>query len=130
MLEPGRPVKTDKIDILDDAIRMLNQLKTESEEYQEMNQKLLEEIRPLKAEKNELREEKLSLKADKGRMEQQLKALIASPPSFIPTHTTGYQMAQNKRAVFASYGFVPMWQYLPPASQDTSQDHEFMPPVA
>lgn len=48
MLEPGRPVKTDKIDILDDAIRMLNQLKTESEEYQEMNQKLLEEIRPLK----------------------------------------------------------------------------------
>ncbi|XP_019240179.1 PREDICTED: transcription factor bHLH104-like [Nicotiana attenuata] len=130
VLEPGRPVKTDKIAILDDAIRMLNQLKTESDEYQEMNQKLLEEIRTLKAEKIELGEEKLSLKADKGRIEQHLKALIDFPPSFIPTHITGYQMAQNKMAVFPSYGFVPMWQYLPPASQDTSQDHEFMPPVA
>lgn len=34
--------------ILGDAIRVLNQLKTESEEYKEMNQKLMEEIKTLK----------------------------------------------------------------------------------
>ncbi|KAG5609094.1 hypothetical protein H5410_020375 [Solanum commersonii] len=37
VLEPRRPVKTDKMAILGD----LNQLKTESEEYKEMNQKLI-----------------------------------------------------------------------------------------
>lgn len=34
--------------ILGDAIRVLNELKTESEEYKEMNQKLMEEIKTLK----------------------------------------------------------------------------------
>lgn len=48
VLEPGRPVKSDKLAILSDAIRVVNQLKTESEEYKEMNEKLLEEIKTLK----------------------------------------------------------------------------------
>lgn len=48
VLEPGRPVKSDKLAILGDAIRVVNQLKTESEEYKEMNEKLLEEIKTLK----------------------------------------------------------------------------------
>ncbi|TMW86613.1 hypothetical protein EJD97_021119 [Solanum chilense] len=129
VLEPGRPVKTDKMAILGDAIRVLNQLKTESEEYKEMNQKLMEEIKTLKEEKNELREEKLALRADKERMEQELKA-TASPASFIPPHPAAYQPAVNKMAVFPSYGYVPMWQYLQPSSRDTSQDHELRPPAA
>ncbi|KAM3356548.1 Transcription factor [Capsicum baccatum] len=129
VLEPGKPVKTDKMAILGDAIRVLNQLKTESEEYKEMNQKLMEEIKMLKAEKNELREEKLALKADKERMEQELKA-TAAPASFIPPHPAAYQPAVNKMAVFPSYGYVPMWQYLPPSSRDTSQDHQLRPPAA
>ncbi|CAI9762720.1 unnamed protein product [Fraxinus pennsylvanica] len=66
ILEPGRPVKTDKLAILGDAIRVLNELKSESQEYEEMNKKLLEEIKMLKVEKNELREEKLVLKVDCG----------------------------------------------------------------
>jgi hypothetical protein len=48
VLEPGRPVRTDKPAILDDAIRVLNQLKTEAQELKETNEKLLEEIKCLK----------------------------------------------------------------------------------
>lgn len=47
-LEPGRPMKTDKSAILVDAVRVLNQLKTESQEYKDTNEKLLEEIKTLK----------------------------------------------------------------------------------
>ncbi|KAI3459490.1 hypothetical protein Pfo_016153 [Paulownia fortunei] len=130
ILEPGRPVKTDKLAILGDAIRVLSQLKTESQEYQEMNEKLLEEIKTLKAEKNELREEKLVLKADKERMEQQLKTMAVPPTGFMPAHPPIYQPAANKMAMFPSYSLVPMWQYLPPSARDTSKDHELRPPAA
>ncbi|XP_037492246.1 transcription factor bHLH104 isoform X2 [Jatropha curcas] len=128
VLEPGRPARTDKPAILDDAIRVLNQLKTEAQELKETNQKLLEEIKSLKAEKNELREEKLTLKADKERMEQQLK-VMAVPHGFMPAHPATYHTGVNKMAVFPSYGLIPMWQ-LPPAACDTSRDHEFWPPAA
>ncbi|KAF7837492.1 transcription factor bHLH104-like [Senna tora] len=130
VLEPGRPVKTDKPTILDDAIRTLNQLKNEAQELKETNEKLLEEIKSLKAEKNELREEKLVLKADKERIEAQLKALPISPAGFMPPHAAAYQAGVNKMAVFPSYGYIPMWQYLPPSARDTSQDHELRPPAA
>ncbi|KAL2469694.1 Transcription factor bHLH [Abeliophyllum distichum] len=129
-LEPGRPVKTDKLAILGDAIRVLNQLKTESEEYKETNEKLLEEIRILKAEKNELREEKLVLRTDKERMEQQLKAMPLPPAGFMPAHPPVYQAGANKMPMFPGYSFVPMWQYLPPSNRDTSQDHKLRPPAA
>ncbi|KAL2242648.1 transcription factor bHLH104 [Sesamum indicum] len=130
ILEPGRPMKTDKLAILGDAIRILNQLKTESQEYKEMNEKLLEEIKTLKAEKNELREEKLVLKADKERIEQQLKTMAIPPSGFMPAHPSIYQTGANKMAMFPGYGLVPMWQYLPPSARDTSQDHELRPPAA
>lgn len=48
VLEPGRPVKTDKVAILNDAIRILNHLRTESQEYKETNERLVEEIQNLK----------------------------------------------------------------------------------
>ncbi|KAK4260312.1 hypothetical protein QN277_003447 [Acacia crassicarpa] len=48
ILEPGRPVRTDKSAILDDTIRILNQLKNEAQELKETNEKLLEEIKTLK----------------------------------------------------------------------------------
>ena len=48
VLEPGRPTKTDKPAILDDAIRVVNQLKNEAQELKETNEKLLEEIKSLK----------------------------------------------------------------------------------
>jgi len=128
ILEPGRPARTDKLAIIGDAIRVLNQLKTESQEYKETNEKLLEEIKTLKAEKNELREEKLSLKVDKERMEQQLKAMPVSHAGYMPAHP--YHAGPNKMPVFPNYGLVPMWQYLPPSSRDTSLDHELRPPAA
>ncbi|XP_018842161.1 transcription factor bHLH104-like [Juglans regia] len=130
VLDPGRTVKTDKHAILDDAIRILNQLRSESQELKETNEKLLGEILSLKEEKNELREEKLVLKADKERLEQQLKAMAIPPAGFIPGHPAAYHAGTNKMAVFSSYGFVPMWQYLPPAARDTSHDHLLRPPAA
>lgn len=48
ILEPGRPVKTDKSAILSDAIRLLNQLRTEAKELKEANEKLQEDIKVLK----------------------------------------------------------------------------------
>lgn len=118
VLEPGKPVKTDKFAILSDAIRHLNHLKTESQEYIEMNKRLMEEIKILKAEKNELREEKVKLKGDKERMEQQVKTM-----NILPTEV-------NKMSMFPSYGFVPMWQYLPHSARDTSLDQNLRPPAA
>jgi hypothetical protein len=47
-LDPGRPVKIDKHAILDDTVRLLNQLKSESQELKETNEKLLEEVKSLK----------------------------------------------------------------------------------
>ncbi|XP_021595536.1 transcription factor bHLH104 isoform X1 [Manihot esculenta] len=129
VLEPGRPARIDKPAILDDAVRVLNQLKTEAQELKETNEKLQEEIKSLKAEKNELREEKLTLKADKERMEQQLKVIAVPPSGFMPAHPAAYHAGVNKMAVFPGYGLMPMWQ-LPLASRDISRDHEYWPPAA
>ncbi|GFZ10747.1 basic helix-loop-helix (bHLH) DNA-binding superfamily protein [Actinidia rufa] len=130
ILEPEIPPKSDKFTILGDAIRVLNQLRVESQEFKETHEKLLEEIKALKAEKNELREEKLVLKEDKERTDQQLKAMTASPAGFLPPHPAVYHAGANKMAVFPSYGYVPMWQYLPPSTLDTSKDQELRPPAA
>lgn len=140
ILEPGRAMKSDKLAIISDAIRILSQLKAESQEYKEMNEKLLEEIKTLKAEKNELREEKLVLRMDKEKIEQQLKTMAAPfPPTtnFMPMpahlhpHPPMYPTGGvNKMPMFPSYGLVPMWPYLPPSTCDTSQDHELRPPAA
>ncbi|CAI0458013.1 unnamed protein product [Linum tenue] len=134
VLEPGRPVKADKPAIIDDAIRILNQLKSEAKELKETNEKLQEEIKSLKAEKNELREEKLTLKADKEKMEQHVKAMAVPtpPPGLMPAHpAAAYHAGATKMPpMYPSYSLVPMWQYLPPAAYDTSRDHELRPPAA
>ncbi|KAF1896644.1 hypothetical protein Lal_00034343 [Lupinus albus] len=131
VLETGRPVKTDKSAILDDTIRVLTQLKTEAQELKETNEKLLEEIQCLKAEKKELREEKLVLKADKERVEKHLKGFSIPHAGFMPPpHVAAYQAGMNKMAVYPNYGYVPMWQYLPISTRDTSHDHELRPPAA
>uniref|UniRef100_A0A1J3DHW4 BHLH domain-containing protein n=1 Tax=Noccaea caerulescens TaxID=107243 RepID=A0A1J3DHW4_NOCCA len=129
VLEPGRSPKTDKPAILDDAIRVLNQLRDEAHELEETNQKLLEEIKTLKAEKHELREEKLVLKADKEKTEQQLKSMMMAPSTgYMPQIPAAF--SQNKMAVYPSYGYMPMWHYLPQSVRDTSRDQELRPPAA
>ncbi|OIW07693.1 hypothetical protein TanjilG_30770 [Lupinus angustifolius] len=132
VLETGRPVKTDKPAILDDAIRVLTQLKTEAQELKETHEKLLEEIKCLKAEKKELREEKLVLKADKEKIEKHLKGFSIPHAGFMPPppHVAAYQGGMNKMAVYPNYGYIPMWQYLPLSTRDTSHDHELRPPAA
>ncbi|KAK6161339.1 hypothetical protein DH2020_004720 [Rehmannia glutinosa] len=111
ILEPGRPVKTEKSAILGDAIRILNQLKTESQEYAEMNKRLLEEINSLKVRHD---------------IDAALRNSVA--PNF--SHPPVYQAEVNKVPMIPNYGFVPMWHYLPPSARDTSQDHELRPPAA
>ncbi|XP_010247015.1 PREDICTED: transcription factor ILR3-like [Nelumbo nucifera] len=136
ILEPGRPPKMDKAAILSDAVRMVTQLRSEAQKLKESNESLLEKIKELKAEKNELRDEKQRLKTEREKLEQQVKTLSA-PPSFLPHPTTipaaftaQGQAAGNKLMPFIGYPGVAMWQFMPPAAVDTSQDHVLRSPVA
>ncbi|KAJ7531085.1 hypothetical protein O6H91_14G031700 [Diphasiastrum complanatum] len=137
-LEPGRPPKTDKTTILSDAIRVLNQLRTEAEQLRDSNNQLRDAIKDLKAEKNELRDEKLRLKTEKEKLEQQVKALTL-PAGFMPhpaaIHAAAAAFAAQTQATSNKASPLPypgmaMWQWMPPAAVDTSQDHVLRPPVA
>ncbi|XP_043717049.1 transcription factor ILR3-like [Telopea speciosissima] len=139
VLEPGRPPKTDKATILSDAVRALVQLRTEAQQLKETNEKLQENIKDLKVEKNELRNEKINLKAEKEKLEEQVKAMSLPPVGFMP-HPVAFsaaafaaqsQAASNKIAApFPGFPGAAMWQWMPPAVVDTSQDHKLRPPVA
>ncbi|KAK9689074.1 hypothetical protein RND81_09G033700 [Saponaria officinalis] len=136
ILEPGRPPKTDKAAILNDAVRMLTQLRSEAQKLKDSNSNLHDKIKELKSEKNELRDEKQRLKAEKEKLEQQLKTVNAQP-SYLPAHTpmpAGFgppaQAPGGKLVPFMGYPGVAMWQFMPPAAVDTSQDHTLRPPVA
>ncbi|CAO2833492.1 unnamed protein product [Amaranthus hypochondriacus] len=136
ILEPGRPPKTDKAAILVDAVRMVTQLRSEAQKLKDSNSSLQEKIKELKTEKNELRDEKQRLKAEKEKLEQQLKT-VNTQPGFIPAPTAipaafapPTQAPGGKLVPFMGYPGVAMWQFMPPASVDTSQDHVLRPPVA
>ncbi|MCO5575138.1 hypothetical protein L7F22_028935 [Adiantum nelumboides] len=141
LLEPGRTPKTDKIVILSDALRTLNHLKVEAHQLNESNEKLRESIKKLKTDKGELRDEKQKLKAEKDRLEKHLK-LMSMPTGYLP-HPAAFHAAmsafaaQNQVAggkAASAQGFpgmgLGMWQWMPPAALDTSQDHMLRPPVA
>ncbi|KAG8365032.1 hypothetical protein BUALT_Bualt18G0060800 [Buddleja alternifolia] len=137
ILEPGRPPKTDKAAILVDAARMVTQLRGEAQKLKDSNSNLQEKIKELKAEKNELRDEKQRLKAEKEKLEQQVKTMSAPQPGFLsapPAIPAAYaaqgQGGPNKLVPIISYPGVAMWQFMPPAAIDTSQDHVLRPPVA
>nr|WAP81811.1 bHLH transcription factor [Rosa hybrid cultivar] len=136
ILEPGRPPKTDKAAILIDAVRMVNQLRVEAQKLKDSNSSLQEKIKELKTEKTELRDEKQRLKSEKEKLEQQLKAMTAQPsfmpaPPAIPAAFAAQGQAHgNKMVPFIGYPGVAMWQFMPPAAVDTSQDHVLRPPVA
>ncbi|KAF5741450.1 transcription factor ILR3-like isoform X2 [Tripterygium wilfordii] len=139
ILEPGRPPKTDKTVILSDAVRMVSQLRSEAQRFKELNEDLQAKIKELKTEKNELRDEKQRLKSDKEKMEQQVNYMRA--PGFLPhpsavptafaTQGQGQGQAAGKNLMpFIGYPGLAMWQFMPPAAVDTSQDHVLRPPVA
>ncbi|XVF87641.1 hypothetical protein PTKIN_Ptkin18bG0136600 [Pterospermum kingtungense] len=136
ILDPGRPPKVDKAVILVDAVRMVTQLRDEAQKLRESNESLQEKINELKAEKNELRDEKQRLKTEKEDLERQVKALGSQPgllphPPGIPTpFATPGQVVGGKLVPFVGYPGASMWQFLPPAAVDTSQDHILRPPVA
>ncbi|XP_068643877.1 transcription factor ILR3-like [Aristolochia californica] len=135
ILDPGRPPKSDKVIILSDAARLLKQLRVEEQKLKETNEALQDTIKNLKAEKTELRDEKVRLKAEKEKMEQLLKGMSVPSP-FMPHpaaafHAAAAAFATNNKAVpFPNYPPIAMWQWMPPASLDTSQDHVLRPPVA
>ncbi|XP_022981592.1 transcription factor ILR3-like [Cucurbita maxima] len=136
ILDPGRTPKTDKAAILVDAARMVNQLRSEAQKLKESNSSLQDKIKELKAEKNELRDEKQRLKADKEKLEQQVKSMHAHPAGFLPPPIPTFAAQSqapggNKLVPFIGYHpSVAMWQFMPPAAVDTSQDHVLRPPVA
>ncbi|XP_042421395.1 transcription factor ILR3-like [Zingiber officinale] len=143
ILDPGAP-KSDKASILSDVVRILTQLKAPAEEEEELkksNEKLQEMIKFLKVEKDELRDE-MKLRLDKEKLEQQIKAMTMTPASFIPHPLTFHPAAAapaafapgvpapNKAAHFPAYPGMAMWQWLPPAVMDTTQDTKLWPPHA
>ncbi|TKY48987.1 Transcription factor ILR3 [Spatholobus suberectus] len=134
ILEPGRPPKTDKAAILIDAVRMVTQMRDEAQKLKDSNTSLQEKIKELKAEKNELRDEKQRLKAEKEKLELQVKSMNAQPAFLPPAIPAAFapqgQAPGNKLVPFISYPGVAMWQFMPPAAVDTSQDHVLRPPVA
>ncbi|KAJ0983307.1 hypothetical protein J5N97_011562 [Dioscorea zingiberensis] len=137
ILEPGKPPKMDKAAILSDAVRMVTQLRGEAQKLKDSNEKLQEKIKELKTEKNELRDEKQRLKAEKENLEQQIKLLNARPsfvphPPVIPTAYAAQGQAAGQKLMMPVIGYpgFPMWQFMPPADVDTSQDVESCPPVA
>lgn len=107
-MEPGKPPKADKVAILSDAARLLNQLRAEAQKLKQSNESLQDSIKNLKvftdkalghkksevvcvspefllfsvpslqAEKSELRDEKTRLKAERERLEQMLKGVSAA----------------------------------------------------
>lgn len=144
-LHPGTPMKSDRSAILRDAVSALKQLREQTQELKQKKTILEADINTLKMEKNELREEKLVLKSNRDKAEQQLKAMtLTSPPpttpGVVPVQTGA--AAAGATAVYApprydklmavpNYGGgFPMWQWIPPAVLDTSQDHTLRPPVA
>ena len=93
-------------------------------------------------EKNELRDEKTRLKADKERLEQQVKAMSVPPAGFMP-HPIAFhpaaatvafaphgQALANKAGSVTAFPGVAMWQWMPPAVVDTTQDTKLWPPNA
>lgn len=136
ILEPDRPPKTDKAAILVDAVKIVTQLRSEAQNLKDSNSSLQDKIKELKAEKIELRDEKQRLKAQKEKLEQQLKSMN-SHPQFLPPHPTmaaayapQHHPGGSKLVPIVSYPGVAMWQFMPPAAVDTSQDHALRPPVA
>ncbi|CAL9771666.1 unnamed protein product [Musa acuminata subsp. burmannicoides] len=134
IMDPGKAPKTDKFAILSDATRLLNQLRLEAKKFRESNEALQDAIKNLKAEKLELRDEKLRLKAEKEQIEQMLKAIRIAPqfitePSAATLHAASIA-AYSKTIPYPNYLPADMWQWIPPAALDTSQDHVLRPPVA
>ncbi|KAH7662229.1 Myc-type basic helix-loop-helix (bHLH) domain-containing protein [Dioscorea alata] len=137
ILDPGKPPRMDKAAILSDAVHMVTQLRTEAQKLKDSNEKLHEKIKELKTEKNELRDEKQRLKSEKESLEQQVKLLNAAPsfvphPPVIPTPYVAQGQASGQKLMMPVIGYpgFPMWQFMPPADVDTSQDVESCPPVA
>ncbi|KAK6154394.1 hypothetical protein DH2020_008642 [Rehmannia glutinosa] len=111
LLEPGRPPKTDKAAILVDAVRMVTQLRGESQKLKDSNSSLQEKIKELKT------------------MNAPQPGFLPGPPA-MPAAFAAQSQAGNKLVPIISYPGVAMWQFMPPAAVDTSQDHVLRPPVA
>lgn len=93
-------------------------------------------------EKSILRDEKTKLKAEKERIEQTLKSTSIAP-QFVPCQsvpaTISYSApvpvpvpvpSPNKYVAYQNYQQAAFWQWIPPASLDTTKDPVLWPPVA
>lgn len=72
---------------------------------------------------------------DKEKLEQQVKLMNApAQPTYLSHPSAAFtaqgQAASQKLIPFVGYPGIAMWQFLPPAAVDTSQDHLLRPPVA
>ncbi|KAJ4751210.1 basic helix-loop-helix (bHLH) DNA-binding superfamily protein [Rhynchospora pubera] len=136
VLEPGKPPKADKLEILTKTTCLLSQLRTEAQKLKKSNENLQDNIKNLKVEKSSLRDEKTKLKAEKERLEQMLKSTSITP-QYVPCQpvpaTISYPApvpAPNKYVAYTNYQPAAFWQWIPSASLDTTKDAVHWPPVA
>ncbi|KAJ8477905.1 hypothetical protein OPV22_021632 [Ensete ventricosum] len=130
VLDPGKPPpKADKLAVLRDATRLLIQLRVGAKKLKESNEALQDAIKNLKAEKSELRDEKTRLRCEKEQMEQVLRGISFTPPFTGQSAAPAAALPATNDKTFA-YMPICMWQWVPPAALDTSQDHVLRPPVA
>ncbi|RWW23499.1 hypothetical protein BHE74_00005631 [Ensete ventricosum] len=81
------------------------------------------------AEKSELRDEKTRLRCEKEQMEKVLRGISFTPPFTGQSAAPAAALPATNDKTFA-YMPICMWQWVPPAALDTSQDHVLRPPVA
>lgn len=127
-MNPTTPPTSDKVAILNDATNRLNQLRLELQRIRQSNDSLLENVMKIKAEKTQLRNVKARLKVEKAKMER----ILNSPhPHVHPAlHKTSTTYSKATAPYDLNYPPAVMWQWIPPAVLDTSQDHVLRPPVA
>jgi hypothetical protein len=89
-------------------------------------------------EKSILRDEKTKLKAEKERIEQMVKRTSIAPqfvpcppvPATVSYPAPGPGPAPSKYVAYPNYQPAAFWQWVPPASLDTTKDLVLWPPVA
>lgn len=136
VLDPNKPPTPDKLDILRKATGLLSKLRDEADKLKKSNESLQDNIKNLKVEKLILRDEKSKMKAEKERIEQMLKSTSVTPqfvqyqpvPGTISYPTP--EPAQNKYVAYQNYQPAAFWQWIPPATLDTTKDPVLWPPVA
>ncbi|KAG5622794.1 hypothetical protein H5410_008012 [Solanum commersonii] len=55
---------------------------------------------------------------------------LPHPPAMPSPFSAPHQVFASKMMPYLGYPGIPMWQFVPPAAVDTSEDHSLRPPIS